>query len=56
MEPYDDERMFKVTERGVLSFCFSMYDGLPVPKRRFARILWSPITPAFFKKVVEVQP
>lgn len=51
---YDDEQIFNVTEDGILSYCFTMDDNKREPRDRFLAINWSNITPAFFKKVVEV--
>ncbi|KAH7709604.1 hypothetical protein AAVH_23118 [Aphelenchoides avenae] len=53
MESDDDTEYFKLTEEGILGYCFTLDDGLPVPKARILRITWPTITPAFFKKVVE---
>ncbi|KAH7703611.1 hypothetical protein AAVH_29212, partial [Aphelenchoides avenae] len=52
MPPYDDDQNFKVTEEGILSYCFTLDDNLPVPQKRYLGITWVNITPAFFKKVV----
>ncbi|KAH7725098.1 hypothetical protein AAVH_07376 [Aphelenchoides avenae] len=54
MDPYDDDETFPVTEEGMLSYCFTLDDGLTVPERRSLRITYgAAITPAFFEKVVE---
>lgn len=51
----DDDEMFKATEEGILGYCFTLDDGLPVPEARFLEITWAAVTPAFFKEVVEVR-
>lgn len=43
-----------VTEEGILRFCFTRNDEFPMPKWRFLRIECVDITPAFFKKLVQV--
>lgn len=43
-----------VTEEGILSYCFTLDDDSAVPESRSLRIAGPTITPAFFKKVVEV--
>ncbi|KAH7693004.1 hypothetical protein AAVH_39966, partial [Aphelenchoides avenae] len=52
-EPEHDDEIFKVTEEGILSYCFTLDAELTAPNRRSLRITWSKITPAFFRKVVE---
>ncbi|KAH7704190.1 hypothetical protein AAVH_28623 [Aphelenchoides avenae] len=46
---------YGVTEEGILSYCFTLEDDLPVPERRYLRTdaESATITPAFFKKVEE---
>ncbi|KAH7721266.1 hypothetical protein AAVH_11229 [Aphelenchoides avenae] len=41
------------TEEGILSFCFTLDDDLPMPDCRFLKIVHVNITPAFFKKLVQ---
>ncbi|KAH7712449.1 hypothetical protein AAVH_20221 [Aphelenchoides avenae] len=52
-EPYGDTENFIVTEEGILAYCFTYGDGLPMAERRTLRFTSATITPAFFKKVVE---
>ncbi|KAH7710685.1 hypothetical protein AAVH_22021 [Aphelenchoides avenae] len=52
-EPYDDDEKLKVTEEGIVSYCFALDGGLAMPEKRYLKITWVNITPAFFKKVVE---
>ncbi|KAH7703510.1 hypothetical protein AAVH_29317 [Aphelenchoides avenae] len=42
-----------VTEEAILSFCFTLDDNLPMPERRFMKIVHVNMTPAFFKKLVQ---
>ncbi|KAH7699842.1 hypothetical protein AAVH_33049 [Aphelenchoides avenae] len=51
-EDESDEK-FAVTEEGILSYCFTLDEHLPVPDVRFLRICSVNLTPAFFTKLVE---
>ncbi|KAH7707035.1 hypothetical protein AAVH_25733 [Aphelenchoides avenae] len=42
-----------MTEEGVVSYCFTLDDDLPMPESRSLWIAGMTVTPAFFKKVVE---
>ncbi|KAH7702491.1 hypothetical protein AAVH_30350, partial [Aphelenchoides avenae] len=53
VRPDDDDTKFEVTEECILSFCFTLDAGLPVPEGRSLEITPENITPAFFEKVVE---
>ncbi|KAH7673124.1 hypothetical protein AAVH_42397, partial [Aphelenchoides avenae] len=37
----DSTTQFKVTEEGILSYCFTLDVGLPVPESRFLRLTWT---------------
>ncbi|KAH7694181.1 hypothetical protein AAVH_38778, partial [Aphelenchoides avenae] len=49
----DWDEKFPLTEEGILSYCFTLDDDLPVPQKRALRVTWTIITPAFFKKLVK---
>ncbi|KAH7707038.1 hypothetical protein AAVH_25736 [Aphelenchoides avenae] len=50
---HGDESKYEVTEEGILNYCFTSDDDLPVPSGRRLGINCSTITPVFFKKLVE---
>lgn len=52
MEPDDHDR-FEVTEEGILDYCFTQDDDLPLSVGRALRVPCATMTPAFFSKVVE---
>ncbi|KAH7707037.1 hypothetical protein AAVH_25735 [Aphelenchoides avenae] len=49
----DNVTNYEVTEEGILSYCFTSVDDLPVPGRRYLRIACANLMPVFFKKLVE---
>ncbi|KAH7704191.1 hypothetical protein AAVH_28624 [Aphelenchoides avenae] len=44
---------YEATEEGILNYCFTSDDNLPVPERRCLQIACANITPVFVKKLVE---
>lgn len=51
---YANDDKFNVTEEGLLNYCFTLDDGLPVPESRTLQMSRVTLTPAFFNKIVQV--
>ncbi|KAH7708473.1 hypothetical protein AAVH_24276 [Aphelenchoides avenae] len=45
---------FHATEQGILRYCFTLDDGLALPKTRILVLNCANVTPAFFTKLVDI--